>query len=135
MNLDDCPPMPTWLEPAEYLGTASKGDLHVVSPHPYNRIHSQFAQSDLRHELNIEDREFLLINEDDAFDRDIEDGDLVELYNDRGTVIVGAKVSPNIMRRVVSLYEGAWLSFDSKGRCNSGAINILTSSRRSSGLS
>jgi trimethylamine-N-oxide reductase (cytochrome c) len=135
MNLDDCPPMPMWLEPKEYLGNAEPDDLHVVSPHPYNRIHSQFAQSDLRKELNIEDREFLLLNSSDAFDRDIQDGDLVELYNERGAVIVGARVSDNIMPGVVSLYEGAWLSFDSKGRCNSGAINVLTSSRRSSGLS
>jgi len=135
MNISDCPPMPTWIEPDEYLGKADPDDVHVVSPHPYNRIHSQFAQSDLRAELNVQDREFLLINTDDAFDRDIEDGDLVELYNDRGAVIVGARVSDNIMRGVVSLYEGAWISFDSKGRCNSGAINVLTSSRRSSGLS
>lgn len=135
MNLADCPPMPTWLEPDEYLGNGDPDDLHVVSPHPYNRIHSQFAQSNLRHELNIEDREFLLINEKDALERGISDGDLVELYNDRGAVIVGARVSGDIMRGVVSLYEGAWLSFDSKGRCNSGAINVLTSSRRSSGLS
>ncbi len=135
MEIDDCPPMPMWLEPGEYLGNAEPDQLHVVSPHPYNRIHSQFAQSDLREELNIKDREFLLINEDDAFERDISDGDLVELYNERGAVIVGARVSDNIMRGVVSLYEGAWLSFDSRGRCNSGAINVLTSSRRSSGLS
>ncbi|QBF31367.1 molybdopterin-dependent oxidoreductase [Thalassococcus sp. S3] len=135
MNIPDCPPMPMWLEPDEYLGNAEPDEVHVVSPHPYNRIHSQFAQSDLRHEMNIKDREFLLINPDDAAEREIEDGDLVELYNDRGAVIVGARVSDDIMKGVVSMYEGAWLSFDSKGRCNSGAINILTSSRRSSGLS
>ncbi len=135
MNIPDCPPMPTWIEPDEYLGNAEEGSVHVVSPHPYNRIHSQFAQSDLREELNVQDREFLLINADDAFDNGIEDGDLVELYNDRGSVIVGARVNDNIMRGVVSLYEGAWVSFDSQGRCNSGAINVLTSSRPSSGLS
>ena len=136
MNLEDCPPMPTWLEPAEYLGNATDTDmLHVVSPHPYNRIHSQFAQSDLRDELNIEDREFLRINADDAAARGIADGDLVELYNDRGAIIVGARVDDGIMPGVVSLYEGAWLSYDGKGRCNSGAINVLTSSRPSSGLS
>ena len=135
MNIPDCPPMPMWLEPSEYLGNAAPGQVHVVSPHPYNRIHSQFAQSDLRHELNVQDREFLKINTEDASERGIADGDLVELYNERGTVIVGARVSDDIMKGVVSLYEGAWLSFDSKGRCNSGAINMLTSSRASSGLS
>ena len=136
MNIPDCPPMPTWLEPAEYLNNAPSDDmLHIVSPHPYNRIHSQFAQSDLRHELNIEDREFVRISVEDAEARGIADGDLVEIWNDRGALIAGARVDDGIMKGVVSLYEGAWLSFDTKGRCNSGGINILTSSRASSGLS
>lgn len=135
MNIPDCPPMATWIEPAEYLRTADANQVHVVSPHPYNRIHSQFAQSDLRHELNVKDREFLRINSEDAAVRGIEDGDLVELSNTRGALIAGARVSDNIMPGVVSLYEGAWLSFDANGRCNSGSINTITSSRASSGLS
>ena len=135
MNIPDCPPMPMWIEPAEYLGNAGPGQVHVVSPHPFNRIHSQFAQAELRKELNVQDREFVRLSTEDAAERGISDGDLVELYNERGTVIVGARVSDDIMKGVVSLYEGAWLSFDSKGRCNSGAINVLTSSRASSGLS
>ena len=136
MNLEDCPPMPMWLEPAEYLGNAPDPDmLHIVSPHPFNRIHSQFAQSDLRHELNIEDREWVRVNPEDAEKRGIADGDLVELHNERGAVIAGARVDDGIMPGVISLYEGAWLSLDGKGRCNSGAINVLTSSRPSSGLS
>lgn len=135
MELDDCPPMATWLEPAEFLGNAEEGQVHVVSPHPFNRIHSQFAQSDLRDELNIQDREFVRINADDAAARGIVDGDLVELSNKRGAVIAGARVSDEIMPGVVSLFEGAWLSFDSKGRCNSGSINTLTSGRASSKLS
>ena len=135
MNIDDCPGMPKWLEPAEYLGNAKPGQVHVVSPHPYNRIHSQFAQAKIRAELNIQDREFVLISIEDARKHGIEDGDLVELSNERGAVIAGARVTDKIMEGVVSLYEGAWVQFDSKGRCNSGSINTLTSERRSSGLS
>ena len=135
MNLSDCPPMATWMEPAEYLGNANEGQVHVVSPHPYNRIHSQFAQTELRHELNVQDREFIRINTEDAKKQGISDGDLVELSNERGTLIGGARVSDEIMSGVVSIYEGAWLSWDKQGRCNSGAINTITSSRRSSGLS
>lgn len=135
MNVPDCPPMATWIKPAEYLGNAEPDQVHVVSPHPYNRIHSQFAQADLRHELNIKDREFLRISVEDAEARGIEDGDLVELSNERGRLIAGARVTDKIMPGVVSLYEGAWLSFDDQGRCNSGSINTITSSRRSSALS
>ena len=71
---------------------------------------------------------------EDAKQHNIRNGDLVELYNERGAVVVGARVSDKIMPGVVSLYEGAWPQLDSKGRCNNGLINFLTSSRRSSGL-
>ena len=56
-------------------------------------------------------------------------------YNDRGAIIAGAVISDGIMPGVVSIYEGAWPQLDSKGRCNNGLVNFVTSSRRSSGLS
>ncbi len=49
-------------------------------------------------------------------------------------MIAGAVVSDDIMPGVVSIYEGAWPSLDSKGRCNSGLVNFLTSTQPSSGL-
>lgn len=135
MNLPDCPPMPKWLEPAEYLGNAKKGQLHVVSPHPYMRLHSQMANAEpLRKSYAVQTREPLLINTQDARKRGIRDGDLVELYNERGALVVGARVSDRIMPGVVSIYEGAWPQLDSKGRCNNGLVNFITSSRPASGL-
>ena len=135
MNLPDCPPMPKWLEPAEYLGNAKEGQLHVVSPHPYMRLHSQMANAEpLRKTYAVQTREPLLINTQDAKKRGIRDGDLVELYNERGALVVGALVSDRIMPGVVSIYEGAWPQLDSKGRCNNGLVNFITSSRPASGL-
>ncbi len=131
----ECPPIPKYLEPAEFLGNARPGQVHVVSPHPFMRVHSQMANAECAKHLNIEGREFALVSEEDARERGVKDGDLIEVYNDRGALIVGARVSPNIMKGVISIYEGAWLSKDSKGRCNSGAINVLTTSVRSSDLS
>ena len=136
MNLEDCPGMPMWLEPAEYLGNAKEGQLHVVSPHPWYRLHSQMDQSaSLRDLYKVQGREPVRINAEDAAARGIADGDLVEIYNDRGTVIAGAVVSDEIMPGVISIYEGCWPSLDSKGRCNSGLVNFLTSTQKSSGLS
>jgi trimethylamine-N-oxide reductase (cytochrome c) len=136
MEIDDCPGMPVWLEKAEYLGAAKPGQLHVVSPHPWFRLHSQMANSErLRDLYMVQGREPVRINAQDAADRGIEDGDLVELYNERGTVIAGAVVSDEIMPGVVSIYEGGWPQLDSKGRDNSGLANFLTSSRPSSGFS
>ncbi|MDM7255499.1 MAG: molybdopterin-dependent oxidoreductase, partial [Paracoccus sp. (in: a-proteobacteria)] len=136
LELDDMPGMPMWLEPHEYLGNAREGQLHVVSPHPWFRLHSQMGNSEkLRDLYMIQGREPVRINAEDAAKRGIEDGDLVELYNDRGTVIAGAVVSDEIMPGVVSIYEGGWPQLDSKGRCNSGLVNFLTSTQRASGLS
>ena len=135
MNIPDMPPMPKWLEPREWLGNARKGQVHVVSPHPYWRLHSQLNNSArLRKRYTVQTREPLLISVEDAKARGIKDGDLVELFNQRGAVVVGARVSPNIMPGVVSLQEGAWPQLDSKGRCNNGQINFLTSSGRASGF-
>lgn len=135
MGLDDMPPMPKFLEPGEYLGNAKKGQLHVVSPHPYYRLHSQLNNAEpLRKRYAVQTREPLTISTQDAQERGIRDGDLVELYNDRGGLVVGAKVSDKIMPGVVSLFEGAWPQIDSKGRCNNGLVNFITSSRRASAL-
>ena len=136
MKLDDCPPMPMFLEPAEWLGNAKEGQVHVVSPHPWFRVHSQMANSErLRDLYMVQGREPVRINAEDAEKRGIADGDLVELSNERGTIIAGAVVSEDIMPGVASIYEGGWPQLDGKGRCNSGLINFITSSRRSSGLS
>ena len=131
----ECPPIPKYFEPAEFLGNARPGQVHVVSPHPYMRLHSQMANASVADEMNIQGREFAFVNTEDARERGISNGDLIEVYNDRGTIIVGAHVTDNIMKGVISIYEGAWLSKDSKGRCNSGAINVLTTSVPASDLS
>ena len=134
-NVPDCPPVPKYLEPSEFLGNAKPGQVHVVSPHPYNRVHSQMANADVRLEQNVKGRQHVLISVEDAAAKGIKSGDLVELYNDRGALIAGAVVTKKIMKGVVSLEEGNWIQLDSKGRCNSGAINIITTSVASSGLS
>ncbi|MDO5620292.1 MAG: molybdopterin-dependent oxidoreductase [Paracoccus sp. (in: a-proteobacteria)] len=136
MGHDDCPGMPIWMEPHEYLGNAKEGQLHVVSPHPWYRLHSQMANSEsLRNMYMVQGREPVLINRQDAEARGITDGDIVELYNDRGTVIAGAILSDEIMPGVMSIYEGGWPDVDSKGRCNGGQVNFITSTVRASGLS
>ncbi len=136
LGIEYCPGMPVWMEKHEYLGNAKEGQLHVVSPHPWYRLHSQMDQSEtLRNLYKIQGREPARINRQDAEARGIEDGDLIELYSERGTIIVRAVLSAEIMPGVVSVYEGGWPSLDSKGRCNSGLVNFLTSTQRSSGLS
>jgi len=134
-NAEGCPPMPKWIEPIEYLGNAEAGQVHVLSPHPFMRLHSQMANTTLRDEESVQGRQHVLINRTDADAANIQDGDLIELYNERGSVIAGARLTDEIVPGVVTLEEGQWIQLDSQGRCNSGSINMITTSKACSELS
>ncbi|NQY68558.1 MAG: molybdopterin-dependent oxidoreductase [Flavobacteriales bacterium] len=134
-ELDDCPPIPKYFEPQEFLGNAKEGQVQVVSPHPWNRLHSQLGNCEGLHSTYaVAGREPVMVNPIDAKKYGIVDGDVVELYNDRGAVLCGAVVSDKIREGVVSLQSGSWSQRDSKGRCNSGQINFITSSRATTTL-
>ncbi len=126
--------MPQWMPPFEWLGNAKKDQVHVLSPHPWMRLHSQMANADVNSYESVDGRQIVLINKDDAAARGVKDGDVVEVYNDRGALLAGARITDEAMPGVIYIHEGAWLQLDEKGRCNSGSINMLTSSKTSSGL-
>ncbi|SFZ98798.1 Anaerobic dimethyl sulfoxide reductase chain A [hydrothermal vent metagenome] len=132
---ESMPPIPKFIEPDEFLGNAKEGEVHVVSPHPNMRLHSQMANANIRSIENIKGRQHILISKEDAASRNIKDEDLIEVYNKRGSLIGGARISDDIMKGVIAIEEGNWLQFDKKGRCNNGSINILTSSKACSELS
>ena len=138
-KLDDFKGHPMWFEPAEWLGSSEltkQYPLHLLSPHPKYRIHSQLDNSFVRKAYKVGNREPVLINDEDAKKFGIKDGDTVEVYNDRGRILAGAVVSKDIMSGVVSISEGAWYDpenlTDENPRCNAGHVNILTSSRPTS---
>lgn len=128
----------TWFEPAEYLGSKdiAKYPLHMLSPHPTYRVHSQLDNSWLTKLYKIKDREPVRLNPSDAKKYGIANGDIVEIYNSRGKILAGAVVTEDIRQGVIAIEEGAWYSpeipGDKESRCNSGHCNVLTSSRPSS---
>lgn len=138
-KLEDFKGHPMWFEPAEWLGNETetkKYPLHLLSPHPKYRIHSQLDNSFVRKAYKVGNREPVRINDEDAKKFGIKDGDTVEIYNDRGRILAGAIISKDIMQGVISVDEGAWYDpeniNDDKPRCNAGHVNILTSSRPTS---
>lgn len=66
----------------------------------------------------------------------ISHGEVVEVYNGRGSLLADTFVTDRIMPGVVSIQEGAWYDpedvDDSKPRCKVGHVNVLTSSRPTS---
>lgn len=117
----DCPE--SWSDPLK-----ETYPLQMFAFHPKSRTHSSFGCIEL---LDESIRQRLWINPRDASSRGIEDGALVHVFNDRGTVQVEAKVTNRIMPGVVAMAEGAWHREDANGIDIGGCMNTLTSSRPS----
>jgi anaerobic dimethyl sulfoxide reductase subunit A len=73
------------------------------------------------------------LNTSDAKDRGINDGALVDIYNDRGRIRIPARVTERIMPGVVCIYEGSWYDPDEEGVDRGGCANVLTPDEHSPG--
>ena len=134
--LDDCPGHAAWREPFEWLGAplAQRYPLHLISDQPARRLHSQLDPSPWSRAGKVQGREGVHIHPDDAAMRGIADGEVVELFNDRGRCLAGAVLNPAIMPGVVRLSTGAW--HDPDGMLDRhGNPNVLTLDRGASSLS
>jgi biotin/methionine sulfoxide reductase len=125
---DDCPPHPTWIEPAEWLG-ANGFPLHLVSSQPRFRLHSQMDGGPVSARGKVGGREAILINPADAAPRGIAGGDIVRVYNARGACLAGAVVTDAVRPGVVRLSCGAWYDpadDTADALCRNGNANVLT---------
>ena len=131
MGYDDCPPHPTWMEPAERLaGPTTRYPLHVDTSHPKLRLHSQLCGTALRASYAIAGREPCLMNPADAARRSLSDGDIVGVFNDRGQILAGLRISAGIRPGVIRINEGGWFDpVDPRkpgSLCRFGDVNNLT---------
>jgi len=130
MGYSDCPPHPTWIEPAEWLGAADRTfPLHLVSSQPRLRLHSQMDAGPVSGRGKVAGREAILINPADAVPRGIAAGDVVRVHNARGACLAGAVITEAVREGVVQLSCGAW--YDPEGDadgalCRHGNANVLT---------
>lgn len=133
---DDCPPHPTWMEPYERLGTpiGERFSLHLVSNQPKTRLHSQFDHSEHSRNAKIHDREPARMHPDDAASRGLSDGDVLRVWNDRGSCLVGLSIDDAVMPGCLQLAVGAWFDPDGDGMCKHGNPNVLTADRGTSQL-
>ena len=102
---------------------AEKYPLQLITPASKNRAHSSFDSVPLLRET---EPQTVWISSVDAQPRGIQHGDTVEVFNDRGRVLIQAAVTERIMPGVVSLAAGAWYRPDSKGTDEGGCANVLT---------
>ena len=136
----DCPGHPTWLEPAEWLGAslARRYPLHLVANNPTARLHSQLDVGAFSQSTKVRGREPIRIHPADAAARGIRSGEVVRVFNDRGSCLAGAVLTDTVRPRVVQLSTGAWYDpldpADPDAMCVHGNPNVLTFDRGTSKL-
>ncbi len=119
------PSIPKWIEPWESLNSEKTKEypFHLVSPHPRWRTHSIFNNCAWLRETYEQE---CTLNAGDAKKLGIRTGDTVELWNERGKVVVPAYVTERCMPGVLVLHEGSWLDLDENGVDRSGNPDFLT---------
>lgn len=120
------PGHPVWLDPEEWLGTATaEAPLHLLTPQPKRKLHGQMDFSSYSREGKVLDREKLQIHASDAQARGISDGDVLRVFNARGACFAIAELDDGLMPGVVLLPTGATYDPDGMTDRNSNP-NVLT---------
>jgi molybdopterin-containing oxidoreductase family molybdopterin binding subunit len=99
-------PRPVESRTADDWETADEYPMTFMQKHSKWRIHSSFEYQPWLREINPEPQ--LDINPKDAKRRGIEDGDYVRVFNDRGEMVVRAKVNDAIQPGLVNTDQGWW---------------------------
>jgi len=132
MNNSLIPPIPKYIGHPESNDAllAAKYPLQLLTTHYKTRAHSTWHNVPWMREI---EPHAVWINTIDAKEREIGDGDLVDVYNDRGRIRIPAKVTERIMPGVVNVSEGAWYDPDDQGIDHGGCANVLTNDDHSPG--
>ena len=139
-HYDDCPPHPMWLEPAEWLGgeTVVRYPLHLLSNQPSARLHSQLDPAPASRASKIGGREPVHMSTQDAVARNLKNGDVVRVFNDRGAFLAAVNVVDGLRSGVVQVATGAWYDPAEAGMSGSlekhGNPNVVTSDKGTSRL-
>lgn len=132
-DYDDCPGHPVWLEPAEWLGCAEAGALHMISNQPRNKLHSQLDHGVVSRADRPKGMEPVMMHPGDAAQRGLDEGQVVRIHNTRGACRAEVRISDEIMPGVIQIATGAWL--DEEGdTCKRGNPNVLTLDKGTSQL-
>jgi len=117
-------PLPAYVEPEESARRdtpeARRYPLYFMTPNTKNRIHSQF--NNLAMIRAVSPGPFVTIHPQDAASRSITDGDMVRIFNDRGSLEVPAQLDAGIRAGCVAVTNGWWLT-------DGAAVNVCSLGR------
>ncbi len=115
---------PAWEGPEDPL--REKYPLQCLGSHTKRRVHSMYDETEWMEEA---EPQALWLSPADARPRGIREGDRVQVFNDRGTILIRAHVSRRVRPGIVVVPQGAWYTPDREGVCQRGCMNVLTSLR------
>ncbi len=117
-------PLPRYVESAESprrdSAEARKYPLYFMTPNTKNRIHSQFNNLSLIR--RVSDKPRAMIHPADAAARGITQGDMLRLFNDRGSLELEAQFDYGLRRGCVAVTNGWWMT-------DGGAVNVCSLGR------
>ena len=118
--------VPTWEMRGVGDPLEKKYPLECYGYHGQGHVHSSYANLEWIKEVQPD---CLLINPLDAQPRGVTSGKMVLVKNDRGAIMLPAKVTPRIIPGLVALPQGCWYNPDPVTKIDKGAcINTLTGS-------
>ena len=120
------PAIPRYVPPVEgpQDPLTEKYPLQLTGWHTKRRCHSIHDNNQTMYKI---DPQMLWMNPVDAAARNLQDGDLAEVFNDRGRIRMPVRVTDRIMPGVTAISQGAWYRPDENGTDTAGSINVLTS--------
>ena len=124
MQDDRIPAVPGYVEVKEGPGKSEKYPLQLIGWHTKGRAHSVGFHNK---ELQKRYPQVLWMNPEDGAKRGIANEDMVEVWNDRGKMLVPVLLTEEIIAGVAAIAQGAWHQADAQGRDIAGSMNVLTS--------
>ncbi|NPC58542.1 molybdopterin-dependent oxidoreductase [Caenimonas soli] len=136
----ECPGHAVWNEPSEWHGAplAKRYPLMLIANNPQTRLHSQLDAGPYSAGSKIQGREPLRMHPEDAGARGLNTGDVVRVFNDRGSLLAGVCLSDDLKPGVMQIATGAWLDLQripgGALACVHGNPNVLTQDQGTSPL-
>jgi biotin/methionine sulfoxide reductase len=109
---------------------ARRFPLHMLSFQPFTRLHGQLDTGRVAEANRVQGREPILMHPQDAATRGLKDGEVVRVFNDRGAIAAGLRLTEELRPGVVAMATGAWWNPARPGAtdapCLHGNANVLT---------
>ncbi|KUI25461.1 molybdopterin-dependent oxidoreductase [Mycobacterium sp. GA-2829] len=119
-------PVPDYVPPFESPQSnpelAQHYPLSIISPKPHAFLNSQYGNAPDK--MRVQGGQRVFIHPDDAAARGITDGELVRVFNDRGSFVGPACCEPDLMPGLVMANVGHW-----QGGGSNTTVNAITADR------